>query len=186
MTLKMQKRNKRPKIKYLKTGEWAKLISICDNFRDRLILKFLYLSGMRVGEFAKIKVEDIDFKERFIFVPAENTKTKQSRTVYCPTETLSELKGYLKEKKIKTGRIFDLSVRRIQQIVKTWGKKAGAGWIHPHTLRHSHIVHKLMKKTPMAAVQKQVGHKTLTTTQVYADLAPEEIREAYEKTETVS
>ena len=177
----MQKRNFSRKIKYLKIEEWNKLISICDNFRDRLILKLLYLSGMRVGEFSQIKVEDIDFKERFITIPAENTKTKQSRTIYCPAETLSELKAYLKEKKIKKGRIFDLSIRRIQQIVKTWGKQAGINWIHPHTLRHSHVVHHLMNKTPIPAIQKQVGHKRLTTTQIYSNLAPEEIRDAYEK-----
>ncbi len=176
----MQKRNKQEKIKYLKTEEWNKIISIVDNFRDRLILKFLYFSGMRVGEFSKIKVEDIDFKERFISIPAENTKTKQDRIIYYPTESLNELKGYLKEKRIKKGKIFNLSIRRIQQIVKKWGKKAGIDWIHPHTLRHSHIVHQLMKKTPMAAVQKQVGHKRLTTTQIYSNFAPEEIRETYE------
>jgi len=34
---------------------------------------------------------------------------------------------------------------------------------------------------PITAVQKQVGHKRLTTTQIYSELAPEEVRAAYEE-----
>ena len=50
----------------------------------------------------------------------------------------------------------------------------------PHTLRHTHIVHALLDRIPITAVQKQVGHKKLTTTQIYSNLAPEQVREAYE------
>ena len=54
-------------------------------------------------------------------------------------------------------------------------------YISPHTLRHTHIVHALLDRIPIAAVQKQVGHKRLATTQIYSNLAPEQVREAYEK-----
>ncbi|GAI13303.1 unnamed protein product, partial [marine sediment metagenome] len=53
--------------------------------------------------------------------------------------------------------------------------------VSPHTLRHTHIVHALLDKVPITAVQKQVGHKRLTTTQIYSDLAPEQVKEAYDK-----
>jgi len=48
-----------------------------------------------------------------------------------------------------------------------------------HTLRHSHIVHALLDKVTVTAVQKQVGHKRLSTTAIYSDLAPEQVKEAY-------
>ncbi len=48
-------------------------------------------------------------------------------------------------------------------------------------VRYAHIVHALLDCIPITAVQKQVGHKKLTTTQIYSNLAPEQVREAYEK-----
>ncbi len=166
-------------IKYLKKEEWNKLRSSIDNFRDKLIVTLLYATGMRVGEFTKLEVQDIDFSERFIRIPPENTKTRMARTIFVPQEVLNDLRGYLKLKKLKKGRIFDLSTRRVQQLLKKYSTRAGVK-ATPHSLRHSHIVHNLLDRVPITAVQKQVGHKRLTTTQIYSDLAPEQVRAAYE------
>lgn len=48
-----------------------------------------------------------------------------------------------------------------------------------HSLRHSHVRH-YVQKVPLAAVQKQVGHKSLQTTEIYLRLADEDVRKAYE------
>ncbi|MBA7495219.1 Tyrosine recombinase XerD [subsurface metagenome] len=167
-------------LKYLKREEWLRLIESVDNYRDKLIVKLLYSTGMRVGELAKLKLEDIDFQERFIHIPAENTKTNTARTVIIAKEVLSDISAYLKIARIKRGRLFTLTVRRIQQLMKTYAQRANIE-ASPHTLRHTHIVHALLDRIPITAVQKQVGHKKLTTTQIYCNLAPEQVREAYEK-----
>lgn len=167
-------------IKYLKKEEWLRLIESVDNYRDKLIVKLLYSTGMRVGELAKLKVEDIDFQERFIHIPAENTKTNTARTVIVPKEVLSDVSAYLKIVQIRAGRLFNLTVRRLQQLIKKYAKIANLE-ASPHTLRHTHIVHALLNRIPIAAVQKQVGHKRLATTQIYSNLAPEQVREAYER-----
>ena len=73
-----------------------------------------------------------------------------------------------------------MTTRRIQQLLKKYSEKTRIK-ATPHTLRHTHVVHSLMNKIPITAVQKQVGHKRLTTTQIYSDLAPEQVREAYER-----
>lgn len=177
--VKKQKRNSVREIKYLKKEEWDKLRSSIDNYRDKLIISILYSTGMRIGEFTKVKIEDIDFEERFITIPAENTKTKTGRTVWVPQEVLNEIKAYLKLTKKKKGRLFNLTRRRIQQLLKKYSKISGVK-ATPHTLRHTHIVHALLNKVPITAIQKQVGHKRLTTTQIYSDFAPEQVREAYE------
>jgi len=175
---------KRSEIKYLKKEEWLRLIESVDNYRDKLIVKLLYSTGMRVGELAKLKVEDIDFQERFIHIPAENTKTNTARTVIVPKEVLSDVSAYLKMVKnsprINKHSLFNLTVRRIQQLLKKYAKMAHLE-ASPHTLRHTHIVHALLNRIPITAVQKQVGHKKLTTTQIYSNLAPEQVRDAYEK-----
>lgn len=166
-------------IKYLKKEEWDELRGSIDNYRDKLIITLLYSTGMRVGEFVKLRVEDIDFEERFITVPPENTKTREGRTIFVPREVLNDLKGYLNLEKKRKGRVFNLTPRRIQQLMRKYSARAAVE-ATPHTLRHSHIVHSLLNKVPITAIQKQVGHKSLTTTQIYSDFAPEQVREAYE------
>ena len=94
---------------------------------------------------------------------------------------LSDIPAYLKLEKKKNGRLFDLTTRRVQQLLKKYSSRAGVE-ATPHTLRHTHVVHRLLDKVPITAVQKQVGHKRLTTTQIYSDLAPEQVRAAYEET----
>ena len=169
-------------VKYLKKDEWLRLLESVDNYRDKLIVKLLYSTGMRVGELSKLKVEDIDFQERFIHIPAENTKTNTARTVIVPKEVLSDISAHLRTLKIKRGRLFALTVRRLQQLIKKYAQRANIE-ASPHTLRHTHIVHALLDRIPITAVQKQVGHKKLTTTQIYSNLAPEQDREAYEGSE---
>ena len=203
--IKKQKRNSSQKnfqdsIKYLKKEEWQTLKESIDNFRDKVIINLLYSSGIRVAELCLMKIEEVDFANGFIRIPKENTKTKQSRTVRIGKEILSDLKALLRLEKRKKSYLFrsrqgkKLTPRRIQQIIHAYAKRASIQKVYaydkrnrplytvsPHTLRHTHIVHALLNKVPITAVQKQVGHKRLTTTQIYSDLAPEQVKEAYDK-----
>jgi len=186
-------------IKYLKKEEYRKLKEVIDNYRDKIIISFLYSSGCRVSEICKMKIEDIDFEEGYIRIPALNTKTNDCRVIRIGREVLNDIKAYLKIEKRKLGHLFaskksdTITDRRIRQMVYNYAQKAGIQKIYghdkdgrplytvtPHTLRHTHIVHALMNKVPITAVQKQVGHKNLSTTQIYCDLAPEQVKEAYD------
>ena len=203
--VRKQMRNYSPKgfqdtIKYLTKAEWQKLKESIDNFRDKVIINLLYSSGCRVSEIVLMNIGDIDFESGFIRIPKENTKTKEARTVRVGREVLNDIKAYLKLEKRRKGYLFRsrkggrLTTRAIQQMVHRYAKKAGIQKVYgrdslgrplytvtPHTLRHTHIVHALLDKVPITAVQKQVGHKRLTTTQIYSNLAPEQVKEAYDK-----
>lgn len=176
---KQQKRNFPDSIKYLRREEWETFKTSIDNYRDKLIIQMLYATAMRVGELTKLRIDDIDFQERFIHIPAENTKTKTARTIWISQEMLNNVRAYLKLTKKKKGILIPLSPRRLQQLFKKYSDISSID-VTPHTLRHTHIVHALLDKIPISAIQKQVGHKRLTTTQIYSDLAPEQVREAYE------
>lgn len=168
-------------IKYLSKEEIKRLISCIDNVRDKTLIKFLYSTGMRIGETSLLQFDDIDFKDLKILIPSQNTKTKRSRQPRISEEVSNDLKAYLKELQITKGLVFPITIRRIQMIIKKYGIKAGLNWIHPHTLRHTHIVHSLMSGVPMSAVQKQVGHIDLRTTQIYSNLSVADVKEAYTK-----
>ncbi|MQY58313.1 MAG: tyrosine-type recombinase/integrase [Clostridia bacterium] len=177
-----QQRGNKKEIKYLKKGEWKKLLDCVDKFRDMVIIELLYETGCRVGELAKMDIQDINFEAGFIRILAENTKTKVGRTVYIPKGILSKVKAYLVMTRKKKGLLFGLTKRRIQQLVKKYSDISGIA-CSAHTLRHSHVVHALMDKIPISAVQKQVGHKRLESTAIYTDLAPEQVKEAYQRRE---
>ena len=57
-----------------------------------------------------------------------------------------------------------------------------ASWrkVTPLIPRHSHVVSALMSGVPLPMVQKQVGHKRLSTTEIYATVAPALVKESYE------
>lgn len=132
---KIRKQNRRSfknSIKYLKKEEW-----------DKLIVTLLDATGMRVGEFTKLRVEDIDFEERFISILAENTKTKEARTVYVPREVLNGIRAYLKLEKKKKGRVFNLIPRRVQQLLKKCSTRVGVK-ATPHTLSRNWLDKKLL------------------------------------------
>ncbi len=203
--IKKQKQNSsqknfRDSIKYLKKEEWQALKESIDNLRDKVIINLLYSSGARVAELCLMKIEEVDLDNGLIRIPKENTKTKQFRTVRIGKEVVSDLKAFLRLEKGKKGYLFrsrqgkKLTTRRLKQIIHKCAKRAGIQKVYaynkrgrplytvdPHTLRHAHIVHALLDKVTITAVQKQVGHKRLTTTQIYSDLAPEQVKEAYGK-----
>ena len=187
-------------IKYLKKEDYKKLKECIDNFRNKLIISLLYSSGCRVSEIAMMKIENIDFEAGFIHIPAEDTKTNETRVVRVGRELLNDLVSYLKIEKRRKGYLFatrgekNITDRRIRHLVYKYAVKADIQEIYgydknnrplytvtPHTLRHTHIVHALMNQIPITAVQKQVGHKNLATTQIYCDLAPEQVKQAYDK-----
>ncbi|GAJ00639.1 unnamed protein product, partial [marine sediment metagenome] len=133
---KQQRGNKR-EIKYLKKEEWLKLRDCIENFRDMVIIELLYETGCRVGEVAKMEIEDIDFEAGFIRIPAENTKTKTGRSVFIPKGILSKVKAYLIMTRRKKGSLFGLTKRRIQQLIEKYSEISGLK-CSAHTLRHTH------------------------------------------------
>lgn len=167
-------------IKYLTRDELKRLFDQVDDIRNRAILRLLYSSGCRVGELVKAFVDDFDFESGFWYIPAANTKTKKERKPRIGKQAVNDLKAYLKAYGIVKGRVFPISVRNVQFVIKKYAIKAGLDWAHPHTLRHTHIVHALQSGVNMNAVQKQVGHVDLRTTQIYSSLSVADVSKAYE------
>jgi len=187
-------------IKYVSEEDWQMLRAVVDVLRDRLIILFLYSTGCRVSELVAARIEDIDWEGGFIRISSASTKTRMARTARVSQEVLSDLKAYLRVQGWKAGRLFrsrgrrSITTRRVQQLVIDYAVRAGIQSVYgqdskgrdlcavtAHTLRHSHIVHALARKIPLPAIQKQVGHRRLTTTQVYCNLAPHDVRRAYDE-----
>ena len=155
---------KRPKtrknvIKCLSLEEEKQLIKQAyqTNSSYGLLIKTLFLTGMRVSEFVSVRVEDFYFEEQMILI--QKGKGNKSRYVPILPELAQELKTHLKGR--QKGYIFEsnrhtkFSARRIQQIVKQTADKAGIKKrVHPHLLRHTVATFLLEKGMTLKQIQK--------------------------------
>ncbi|MCG2883161.1 MAG: tyrosine-type recombinase/integrase [Candidatus Nanopusillus sp.] len=178
----LAKQIKAPKVdkrlpKFITYDELNKLIENADNYRDKLIIKFLFYTGVRVSELIKIKKNDIIFEEGFVKVYGKGGK---ERIVPIPKELLNELKDYIN--KINTENIFPLSSRQVERIIKNIAKKAGINKkVTPHVLRHSLATTLLSKGVDIRYIQEILGHSSLNITQIYTHVVPNQLKEIYQK-----
>jgi len=149
--------------------------------RNRLMLQFLYGSGCRVSEATKLKVEDLNFKERTALI--RSGKGNKDRMIILSKDWISDLKKYLAKKKVNSEYVFSkkngkpISTDTIQRIVRGSAKKAGiTKHITPHSLRHSYATHLLEAGTNIRYIQSLLGHSNLNTTQIYTNVANDQLK----------
>ena len=179
---------------FLGTSEVVKLIEAADGkdeagLRDRAILETLYSTGMRVGELARLSIDDIDFISGVVKVFG---KGKKERLAPIGDRAMRTIRNYLEKRKIKRltdkkavflnkngSRLTDRSMRRVvAKYVKRLSLRDG---ISPHTLRHSFATHLLNRGADLRSVQELLGHMNLSTTQIYTHVTTKRLKEVYEK-----
>ncbi len=154
--------------------------------RNRAILAVLSYAGLRVGELLNLKLSDIKKNDNSIKV--DNAKKQSSRMVYVP----SYLFFYIDEwKKVRPKNAKYLFCSRygkkllndyIQKMVKRYAKKIDPNKdIHPHCLRHSITTIWLKEGRNIRGIQKQLGHRSLNTTQIYLDYFDDERKKDFSK-----
>ncbi len=161
--------------------------------RDKAILETLYSTGARVSELSGIKMKDLDFDRSVVLLFG---KGKKERFAVLGKQAISAIKKYLPHRnrliantqnkevdflflnKNATG----LSSRAIEMIVSKRLIEAGL-WkrgLSVHTLRHSFATHLLNRGADLRLVQELLGHKNLSTTQIYTHLTTDRLREVYD------
>ena len=149
--------------------------------RDRAILELLYSSGLRVSELTSLKINDILFDEDLIIVTGKGNK---QRIVPVGSSALHHIGLYLNhfrkpQKEAKTddttlflnlrgkpiSRVY--TFKRIKEIAQTVGISKN---ISPHTFRHSFATTLVEAGADLRAVQQMLGHKSITTTEIYTHL----------------
>jgi integrase/recombinase XerD len=150
-----------------------KMIDCTSNLKHRGVLLFLYYSGVRCDEIIFLKWENLDLVRKVINV--RKAKGDHQRTVFLHEKIIEFLKVFGSKKE---GFIFfpssgeKYSSSTIRAIVKNACKKAKIKVkAHPHTLRHSFATHLLENGADLRNIQDLLGHKNLTSTQVYTHLA---------------
>jgi len=162
------------------------------SIRDRAILETLYSTGLRVSELTSLNVEDIDFTGEVI---KARGKGRRERMVPVGSFALQAIKRYvdlraqvphINEKDpsaLFLNRFGDrLSSRSIRKIIDKYIKVTGLSEkTSPHTLRHSFATHLLNRGANIRMVQELLGHKHLSTTQIYTHITTDAMKRAYEE-----
>lgn len=167
--------------RFLDVDEAFQMIESVKSLRDRAILELLYGCGLRVGELVQLKSGDLHLEEGWVRVLG---KGRKERIVPIGSKADQALKEFLKEgdRKGREGRLFDLTTRSVQRMVKRCGLKAGLlKKTTPHMLRHSFATHLLESGADLRGIQELLGHSSLSTTQKYTHVSVQQLMAVYDK-----
>lgn len=166
--LQAPKKPKKDRV-FLSEEEAKKMIDSCSNNHERLVVKFLYTSGMRVSEACNARIEDMQPERGLIKI--RQGKGGKDRWTLLSKSWLDEFRqsdnrneGFVFAK--ENGKPFTSIT--FQRIVAKAAKNAGiTKKVTPHILRHSFSTSLLRKGVNIKLIQSTLGHESLATTSIY-------------------
>lgn len=156
------------------------LINAIKNPKHRLLIEFMYSSGLRVSECINLKIDDLDFNEKIGKI--KHGKGDKERYIILSDNLIRHLEDFLKIKKDNSQYIFSVKGRHItgrqaQKVVKEAAKRAGIKKrVFCHALRSSFATHLLESGTDIRVIQELLGHSDLSTTQIYTKVSTEQLK----------
>ncbi len=186
-------------LKFLDASQLERLLSQPDisklqGLRDKAMLETLFSTGLRVSELTKLNRDSINLERREFGVIGKGGK---SRLVFLSERAVSWLRKYLDARDdsweplfvrlagavdpTTPGEKMRLTARSVQRIVEKYVKKARLPIkITPHGLRHTFATDLLMAGADIRSVQEMLGHKNISTTQIYTHVTNRQLREIHE------
>ena len=157
---------------------------------DRLVLKLLYQTGIRLSELINIKETAVDYSKKQIKVLGKGNK---ERILPVSADIILELRTYVQEKR-KVFKTFDAKYF----LLTPKGKKIYGGYVYqavknylsltttihkksPHVMRHTFATHLMNNGADLNAVKELLGHSSLAATQIYTHNTIEKLKDVYKK-----
>ncbi len=160
-------------------------------YRDKAMLELVYATGIRVTELISLNIDDINLEEGYIKCLGKS----KERVIPIGSLAINALKEYMEKSRnilIKDENDHALFVnvngqrltrQGFWKIIKQYKTQANIDVdITPHTLRHSFAVHLLENGAELRAIQEMLGHSDISSTQVYAQIGQNRIKDVYMKT----
>lgn len=163
----------------LSKKEVKRIIDVAFNPNHKLILEFLYATGVRVAELVNMKVRDLDLDRKLCQV--RQGKGRKDRVTIISEKLANKLSVVTGAKKLDDNLFTTVSknqynIRTIQKIVFQSAQKAGLKKkVSAHAFRHSFATHLLEAGTDIRYIQRLLGHRRLETTQVYTQVSNDKL-----------
>ena len=158
--------------------------------RDKAMLELLYATGIRVTELITLRISEVNLSMSFI-VCKDAHKERAIPFGMAAKNALIKYMTEAREQMVedKSSDILfancsgsPMSRQGFWKLIKYYSKKAGiTADITPHTLRHSFAAHLVENGADLRSVQEMLGHSDISTTQIYANMNHNRIREVYAK-----
>jgi site-specific recombinase XerD len=172
----------------------APSLSTIQGKRDKAILEVLFSTGLRVSELAGLDRDKVNLETREFGVVGKGGK---ARVVFLSQRATKYLDNYIKSRDDHFKPLFihhkgkgkpttadekmRLTPRSIQRMVKKYGHKMKLPVaVTPHVLRHSFATDLLMAGADLRSVQEMLGHKNVSTTQIYTHVTNKQLRDIHE------
>ena len=148
-----------------------------DNFeqvRDKLIIEFLYTTGMRRAELIGLKENSVDLSQSIVKVIGKRNKERQIPLLNSVRKTIENYRGIKNKMTPLTDHFFvtkkgtQIYPNLVNRIVNEYfGKVSLKVKKSPHIVRHSFATHLLNEGADLNSVKELLGHSSLASTQVY-------------------
>ncbi|PJE57967.1 MAG: hypothetical protein COU81_03280 [Candidatus Portnoybacteria bacterium CG10_big_fil_rev_8_21_14_0_10_36_7] len=166
-----------------------------EGLRDRAIIELLFSTGLRVSELVSLNKDKIDLDRREFGVIGKGSKL---RLVFISDRAADWIKRYLDERKDSfkplfirySGTIIEenngekmrLTARSVERIIRKYVIKSRipVNDATVHTLRHSFATDLLTNGADIRSVQEMLGHKNISTTQIYTHVTNPQLRNVHE------
>ncbi len=187
-------------LKFLEKNHMRELFNAVDisneaGLRDRAILETLFSTGLRVSELAKLNRDQVNFETREFGVIG---KGGRARIVFLSDGAVFWLSKYLEARDDDFRPLFirysrdvnhqdhgekmRLTPRSIERTVEKYVKKSKIPIkASPHTLRHSFATDLLSNGADIRSVQEMLGHKNISTTQIYTHVTNPQLKQVHQK-----
>ncbi len=164
-----------------------------EGVRNHAMLETMYSCGLRVSELISIRLSNLFLEAGFVKVLGKGNKERLVPIGATAVKHINLYKDHVRNhmEVIKKGnedilflnrRGTSLSRVMVFMILKELGEKTGLKQsIHPHTLRHSFATHLVEGGADLRAVQEMMGHKSITTTEIYTHLDRGYLRQTLEQ-----
>jgi site-specific recombinase XerD len=183
--------DRRKTLKSLTESQVGKLLTVINNSRDRALCLLFASTGIRLGEAVRLNHTDLDTSKRQAKLIVREGKGNSFRIIYPSRQATAALLEYLDTRFDDLDALFisqrkqRLAARTIQFNFERYFKKAGIKNATVHSLRHSFGVHRLKKGVNIKELQQLMGHKSITSTQIYTELDDTHIAKVARETEII-
>lgn len=172
-------------------------LSAKEGLRDKAILEALFSTGLRVSELVALNRDQINFDRKEFGVIG---KGRRARVVFLSDSAAEWIQRYIKSRDDSAKALFirysgktpetddpngeslRLTARSVQRLVEKYVKRARLPIkITPHGLRHSFATDLLSGGADLRAIQEMLGHKSVSTTQIYTHITNPQLKAVHEK-----